>query len=194
MINFVFDGENVLEVCQALEVIGPKSRQVLARSANETAKKARMLLGNKARETYEVKKSGANKSMSLQRATTASPVAILTAKGRPIPLKQFKSQPATYSPSKRPKVVKARAIKAHKMVELQKDGNKGFIARMKSGHIGLFYRNGKKRFPIYQYYSISMPNMLKSEQFVYGVLRPTIQDILQKQVERQIQRVLAGKG
>lgn len=194
MITFTFSAENVIQVCQELGEIGPSARKVLARATNETAKQARMLLGNKAREAYEVKKAGANKSMTIKKATAGNPVAVITAKGRPIPLKQFKASPASYNPSKRPKVVKARAIRSGNMKPLEKDGRKGFIAKMKSGHVGIFYRLNGSRFPIQQYYSVSMPNMLKSEKLVYGVLEPTIQGILDKQVERQIKRVLAGKG
>ena len=195
MITFTYDTANTLEYIQReLGEISPKSRQVLARATNETAKKAKVLLADKARQTYEVKKAGFTKSMVTKSATASNPTAIIKVKGRPIELKQFKVSPASYNPAKRPAMTKARAIKSNGMKPLVKNGIKAFVVKYKNGHVSVATRSSSAKYPIKSLYSASIPSMIGSKAHVYGVLEPRMQQILRQQVDRQIRRVLAGRG
>lgn len=194
MITFTYSADESLQyINKQLGELAFKSRKVLATATNETAKKAKVLLADKARESYEVKKGGVTKSMAVKRATEANPTAIIKVKGRPIELKQFKVSPAGYKPSKRPKMTKARVIKSGAMKPLEKGGIKAFIVKYASGHVSVATRDSSSRYPIRSLWSVSAPGMVGSEKHVYGVIRPKIEEILQAQVDRQINRVLAGR-
>lgn len=194
MITFTYDTANTLEYIQkSLGEISNKSRVVLARATNETAKKAKVLLAEKARETYEVKKGGFTKAIKMKSASPSNPCAILRVTGRPIELKQFKVSPASYKPEKRPVMTKARAVKVNSMKPLEKNGIKAFIVKYKNGHVSVATRDSSSRYPIRSLYSASIPSMIGSRRYVYGILEPKLQDILRQQVDRQINRVLAGR-
>lgn len=193
MIVFTYDAGNTLDYIEkALGDLSHKSKTVLVRATNETAKKARVLLAEKARDTYEVKKSGFTKAIKIHSASIGNPCATLRVTGRPIELKQFKVSPANYKPEKRPVMTKARAVKVNSMKPLTKNGIKAFIVKYKSGHVSVAVRDSSARYPIRSLYSVSIPSMIGSRRYVYGILEPKLQDILRQQVDRQINRVLAG--
>ena len=153
----------------------------------------KVLLAEKARETYEVKKGGFTKAIKMKSASPSNPCAILRVTGRPIELKQFKVSPASYKPEKRPVTTKARVVKVNSMKPLEKNGIKAFIVKYKNGHVSVATRDSSSRYPIRSLYSASIPSMIGSRRYVYGILEPKLQDILRQQVDRQINRVLAGR-
>ena len=50
----------------------------------------------------------------------------------------------------------------------------------------------EKRLHIKELYSNSIPIMIGNEDRVYGVVKPNIQDNLQRNIEYQIRKVLGG--
>lgn len=195
MITFTYTTGDTLEYIEKqLGELAGESRKVLARATTETAKKAKQLLGDKARTSYEVKKGGVNKSMKVKSASPSKPTAIITVKGRPIELKQFKVSPASYKPANRPKTTRARVVKGGGLKPLEKGGIKAFIVKYANGHVAVATRTSSTQYPIKNLYSVSAPGMIGSEKHVYGILKPKIMEILQHQIDRQISRVLAGRG
>lgn len=65
-----------------------------------------------------------------------------------------------------------------------------FVAQMKSGHLGVFYRQGPSRLPIAEMHSISAPFMISPED-VRDPIERKIQETFDKELERQVAR-LAG--
>ena len=54
-------------------------------------------------------------------------------------------------------------------------------------------RTGKERYPIKSLYSLSDPQMIGSKIRVYKIVKPEIHNILERELERQIGRVLRGE-
>ena len=71
--------------------------------------------------------------------------------------------------------------------------SKAFLVRFKSGHVTLVERAGKARLPVKTMYSPSVPAMMGAKR-VYGILRPEIGAVLEKQVERSLNFELSRGG
>lgn len=189
MIVLNLDTKNFTAVHKALKDVGEKAPRVLASATNDTAKDARKILAKKAQETYVIKTAKFNKSMNIKKATGRQPTAVIQVKGTANDLASFKSKPSKIgTPTD---IVKAKVVKENKMKALQKNGLKAFFVRYKSGHASIAERISAKRLPIKNLYSLSTPGMIGSEKRVYGILKPEIQELLMKNVEKQIEKQLA---
>ena len=76
--------------------------------------------------------------------------------------------------------------------------SKAFVARMKSGHIGIFQRmKGKKttkeeKKKLAELYGMSIPNMIKSKEVAFQI-QSEGQKYLEAQVQKEIRRVMGLK-
>lgn len=75
--------------------------------------------------------------------------------------------------------------------------SKAFVARMKSGHIGIFQRmKGKKtkggKEKLAELYGMSIPNMIKSKEVAFQI-QSEGQKYLEAQVQKEIRRVMGLK-
>lgn len=123
---------------------------------NRTLIGARQQLINHATGEYRVKAGTLRKDMMLNKATDSKPIGEIRSKGFPLPLISFKTNPT------RPKVM-GRGTRMRAAVR-RDSGMKAihsFVQKLKNGHVGVFHRVGKSRYPIKQNYSLSAPSMLK---------------------------------
>lgn len=177
------------ELRMRLGRMAPETRKVMRMAVNDTAVQARKQLFDEVSDRYVVKKTKFNKGLTLTRATNATLTAVLSSKGRPLPLSYFEVR----KNGKR-KAGQGHQLESTSLMPISKNGNKTFIAYAKHGgqksaHRGLFHRKDEKRFPILQVYGSSVPSMIGS-QHVYGRLEPRIQSDLQKNLQRHIDLVL----
>ena len=174
----------------------PTARRVMKRALNDTANKARTMLADKARETYAVKKSGFKRNARLKRASGGNLAAYILVSGKANELIDFRVNPASYATgAARPAVYRAKVLQASGMKALTGDAihSKAFLVRFKSGHVTLVERTGKARLPVKNLYSLSVPAMMGAKR-VYGILRPEIGAVLEKQVERSLNFELSRGG
>lgn len=68
-----------------------------------------------------------------------------------------------------------------------------FLARMKSGHLGVFNRVENGKFPIVQRYGPSVPQMLENAN-VQKYVEDRATEMLAKRMEHEIDRMLKGAG
>ncbi len=176
---------------------------VLKNAINQTAKQARKDLASEAQKKYTIKNAGFNRAMRLKAASVSNMEAVITASGAPIPLKNFRV-------SKAGGRVRAQVLKSGGLKELEVGGRKAFVNNIarkgqtrkrdtaKGGkgtqvkHMSVAQRLTEKRLPIKELYSNSIPIMIGNEDRVYGVVKPHIQDNLQRNIEYQIRKVLGG--
>jgi len=158
-----------------------KSRTVIARGLNKTAKDARKRLAEKAQETYTAKKVHFNSHMKLDSANAGNLVATLRANGRPLSLTGF----AHRAPKKQGG--KAQVLQAGGMKPIEMSGIKAF---KRNGL--MMQRRSKARLPVKVLHSNSVPVMLGSEQRVYGIVRPHIESDLKKNLDAEIARLIGG--
>lgn len=190
MIQITFDtGAGVDDVARALGSLSDQAKPTLKRALNDTAKKARRLLADKARETYDVKVAGFNKGMKIKNATNSNLAATILVSGRPNELYGFKVSPSRYSTgAARPPFIRARVIKANGLKKVEKGGIKAFVVRYASGHTTVATRTGPGR-SIKTLHSPSDPKMIGSKK-VYETLRPQIGNMLDQALARQIDRTI----
>lgn len=176
---------------------------VLKNAINQTAKQARKDLASEAQKKYTIKNAGFNRAMRLKVASVSNMEAVITASGAPIPLKNFRV-------SKAGGRVRAQVLKSGGLKELEVGGRKAFVNNIarkgqtrkrdtaKGGkgtqvkHMSVAQRLTEKRLHIKELYSNSIPIMIGNEDRVYGVVKPNIQDNLQRNIEYQIRKVLGG--
>ena len=105
----------------------------------------------------------------------------------PIALTKFKSvtPKGVMPPAKGP--VKAQ-VKKSGGAELKM----AFVAKMKSGHIGVFERKGEKRLPIKELFGPSTTGMFKANENVNVAVLEKIQETLDKRIEHELGRILNG--
>lgn len=188
-----------------------KTPKVLAKSINDTAKWARRALADEARKTYTVRLAGFNGAMKIKNARYSNLEAIIKTEGETIQL-------VKYHKSAGKKATKAEVLSGGGLKALEKKGIKAFVAKTSNGHTGIYqrkYRYDKdnpsyrkpKNFadksarnhnrkihgkPIKTLFSNSIPMMIGNEDRVYGIVEPKINEYLQKQIDRHIEKVLGG--
>lgn len=190
MISFEVEKDAIAKISKNLSEVYMKSPQALKNAVNQTARQARKLLADKAKDAYTVKTGRFNKAMTIKNATTRNPTAIIIAKGSPMELKDFRVSPNKpgYNPkgTTRAKVYSSSVLKA-----LEIRGIKAFVVQFRSGHVSVAQRVGQDRLPIKTLYSTSVPKMIGNEKEVYGVIEPKIQEILDKCVQAQVEKIIA---
>lgn len=138
----------------------------------------------KVRETYVIKAGDVRKTIKITKANPARMEMMMVSRGRNIPLIKFRTTPRQPR-SRPPKVLKAQVKKA--------GGKKpipgAFVAQMRSGHIGVFERSGKRRLPIRELYGPAVPSML-SEPGVQEHIEQEAQRRMADRLDHEVNRVL----
>ena len=145
-------------------------------------------LSDKAKETYAVKSPRFKKAIAQKNATASNPTATLKITGAVNELADFKYKDNTSTDAARGKVLKASGLKS-----LQKGNLKAFITKFGSGHVSVVQRKGTSRLPLKKLLSPSIPTMVGNEAKVYGIVKPNIEKKLQKNIQKQIDKILGGK-
>lgn len=191
MITYEYDRNTLAKVEKKLGSMKSEAPKALKNAINQTAKQARKDLATEAQKTYVVKSGRFNKAMNIKNATQSSMEATIKATGAPMELKDYKVSPATArTGANRPDLTKAKVLKAGSMKGLQKGNIKAFVAKFSSGHVSVAQRRGSARLPLKVLFSNSIPKMLGNEKRVYGVVRPTIEENLQENVNKQVRKIL----
>lgn len=183
MINVEVDQRTLHDIEKRLGSLKSKTPTVLKDALNNTARWAQKKLANKAQETYTIKSAGFNKAMKISRASTNNLVAIIKTAGKQIALQRFTAR-------KNAAGAKVKVVKANSIKSLHEDDRKAFIATFKSGHKAVAIRQGKSRLPVKEYKALSVPQMIGSEKRVYGIIKPDIKYILQREANKRIERLL----
>lgn len=209
--SVVIEAINLSQVERRLGGVKEKAPKVLKLAVNDTAKKARSRLAKEAKKKYVVKVSGFKRVMRLKLATNNNPVAVIHASGKKIPLAKFSYRAGTlgtgeyFNPtlhryqtgaggiSATGKILKGTRFKPSSEAKL-----KWFVAKMASGHTGIFVRNtgvkrheGSKNNPeITEIMGVSIPEMIGNEKQVYGIVKPHIKSDLKEAVDRHVMRAL----
>lgn len=189
LITFEFDQQLLHTIEDALGDLRGESRKVLKNAVNKTAKQAKEKLAEKAKDTYVVKKTRFTKAMATKNATVSKPEATIEITGTQLELKDFKVSPATYNPSNRPSMTKAKVLLSSSMKPLQA-GSKAFLAKFANGHVSVVQRRTRRRFPLKKLLSNSIPTMIGSQERVYGIVEPDIYNDLMANIHAEIGKVL----
>lgn len=145
-----------------------KFQRAIIRALDRTAKQGRVEAQRAIRSEYNIKL----KDLSGHIKTDIHPSkmqAVISAKGSVLPLKLFNPRQVIEARDRKSGGLYSKLRKAKPgskgvagVTVMVKQGHRklvrgGFMAKMPSGHIGVFKREGKARLPIRELFSVSMP-------------------------------------
>jgi hypothetical protein len=122
---------------------------------------------NEVKEIYNIPAAELNKATKIVSAKKDDPTAKIRVTGKPISLDKFKAR----WKQKNPEGATAEIIKGKRVVipGSKGEGGKTFIATMKSGHKGIFYRISKKRLKIWERKGPSAPDLMRSRRSIAAI-------------------------
>lgn len=162
--------------------------KAVANAINRAAQGGRTDAVKKVREEYTITAGWIRETMEIRQANSANLSASIISRGRPRALTYLKIRPG--KPTKRkPKDGVFAQVKRGAGGPIAKS----FVAKMASGHVGVFNREGAKRFPIVQRYGPSVPQMIGSKS-VRTFVEEGAQRRLDERLDHEINRILKGYG
>lgn len=168
-----------------------KAPSVLAAAINAAANEMKRKIGQKTRKRYAIsdkkiltdKKRG---GMYLERAKGADTSATLISRGGMVEVMAYMTRRNTETTAAMLKVLNESAMTA-----LEVDGRKAFEATFQSGHTAIVQRMSNARLPIKKLMAPAVP-MLYGK--TYEEATQDYYSILQKHIQREVERVLDGFG
>lgn len=171
---------------QIEELFGATPRQakiVLWRALNRAATAGQTRASVTVRREYVIKAADVKKRIKIRKATAANLSAQIRASGPVIPLMKFDVTPTF------PDIMNVHA-------RVKKGGKKpiqsGFVTRAENGHVNVFTRAGRNRFPIKGRYGPSIAQMMGKDEVVDDI-QTRAQDVLDKRLEHELDRLLRGE-
>lgn len=168
-----------------------KAPGVLASAINATANEMKRKIGQRTRKRYAIsdkkiltdRKRG---GMYLERAKGADTSATLISRGGMVEVMAYMTRRNIETTAAMLKVLNESAMTA-----LEVDGRKAFEATFQSGHTAIVQRVGRARLPVKSLMAPAVP-MLYGK--TYEEATQDYYSILQKHIQREVERVLDGFG
>jgi len=181
-----FSADRINRAIAALSHIPGAAPQAIANAINRASETARTEAARKVRELYYIKHGDVISTINIKKATPSDLAAAVISRGSPIALTKFQVTPRQPQPGRRTPVI-ARV----------KRGGGGpvasaFVARMASGHVGVFNRVGQSRFPLTQRYGPSVPQTLGSPTVNQWVEQKATEK-LDERLDHEINRILEAE-
>lgn len=184
-----FTADKILRAETLLGEIKGALPKVQSNAINRSLVSARAEAVRSVRQEYAIGADAVRKTIVVRIASMANPVGCILSSGSPIALSKFDVSPKRPQGGKNQTPVTVRV----KLAGGRKPIKHAFVAKVSSGHIGVFIRAGKKRYPIKQLYGPSVPQMLGSEK-VSKKIEAKAMETLDKRLDHEINRVLeAGR-
>jgi len=160
--------------------------KVQTRAINRSLQTARAEAVRAVRAEYAVSAEAVRKTIEIKNASFSNPTGTILSTGSPIDLAKFDISPSRPNPkAKNPVLARVKLGGARKPIK------NAFLARLSNGHLGIFIRADKGRFPIKQLYGPSVPQMIGSEN-VSKKIEDKAAETLGKRLEHEIDRILEG--
>lgn len=177
------ESKNIDQLAKILKDIPEKTQKKIIDATNDAALKMKDESEKAASGTYLLGQDDLKKTMSISPAIEGKLSASVISKGNANPLLKFKVSPS--NPGERVDILKAQVKRASSL-----KGIKGaFVQVMKSGHVGVFKRDGAKSLPISQLYSVSVPTMLASKELSEIILNNS-RNVFVKDLDKAIDEAM----
>lgn len=168
-----------------------KAPDVLASALNATANEMKKKIGQRTRKRYAIsnKKILTDRKMGgmyTKKATGSNGEATLFSRGGMLEVMNYMTRKNTETTAAMLKI-----LNDSPMTALEVDGRKAFEATFQSGHTAIVQRMSSARLPIKNYMAPAVP-MLYGK--TYEEATQDYYSILQKHIQREVERVLDGFG
>lgn len=199
MSNNFLEIEGIEEAQKLLENIPNGIERATTRAINRSLTTLKKNLKKEVTKNYGIKSTDVEKSLSTQKATFTAMKGIINSRSPVTSMYKFAK-----GNSKKGVTVLIKRSEGRKRVKGKSDLNGlPFIARMSNGHYGIFQRNKKKRRVqtgnkssvkegLTQLNTLSTPQMLGNETVMEYVQENGAKEMLQKNFEREVEKVLEG--
>lgn len=177
----IYSKNNFRQMKTQLKKVGKIASQAQKAASYRAAKSAGTEMVKAARERYVVKAGDLKSTLTIKANSDSYS---LISKGGMFALAKFKL--SNRDPAKRPKKGISVTVKKGKKMRLNKGA---FVARMKSGHVGVFIRRGKKSTPIDERFGPGAPIMLGNEE-VIDRGQERFREVYNQRVEHELDRRL----
>lgn len=181
--------DNLLNKAEdALKHIPKATPKAVSAALNRAIQGSKTEASRKIREIYTIRAKDINETIAINKSTPTSLQAVIRSRGSSTAMSKFRVTPNRYPGKKGTPPVKAQIKKGF--------GGyiKGaFMARMKSGHLGVFRRSSGRSFPIVENFGPSVPQMLGNEAVIEYVEERT-RERFEERLEYEIDRILRGIG
>lgn len=172
------------------------AQKAVAHAINRATQTAKSAAATEARKSYVIKHGDVLKTISIRKASPGDLTAAVVSRGHVVALPKFRVTPKAPQPKRAAEVrwKKGRTFSIKARVKHGDGGgsiNNAFVARMKSGHVGVFNRSSGKRFPIIQRFGPSVPQMLGAPSVRLWVENRAT-EALDKRLDHEIKRILQG--
>lgn len=190
--------KDLSKINKAIKNMSQGMPNALSKALNDTAKDVRKELVNETKKQYKIKTSSFNRGTTIKKATPTILVATIKVSGEVNELKDFAVSPARYTTGKeKPSILKAKVKNQGRFKKLETGGVKAFFIKFRSGHISVAQRvpgkkmksNAKKDL-VKKLLSPSLPIIMGNEKTVYGTVQEKMNEILHKNLEKQIEKIM----
>lgn len=180
-----FTAEQIDRAERLLGHIPGAAPKAMARAINRATESARTEAARKVRSMYYISQKDVTATIKIYPATPSDLSAMVVSRGNLIALTKFRVTPNKPQPKRRREIIVRVKRGAGGPIK------KAFVARMKSGHVGVFKRAGKQRYPIDQLYGPSIPEMIGNPT-VTGWVEEKARERLDQRLDHEIKRALEG--
>lgn len=204
-----------MEVFRDLRSLGKEGHVACARSLNRTAQKGKAVVVAEVADRYQIAPEKVKKTLKKADASADRLWASITSKSRPIPLFEFGGLPREpFSGGPRPVGASVNVLGTRRFVHQKPKhpAQMAFIARLASGHIGIFARTGEfGRIPqkpiigktsakisvkanqklerIAELYTLPVPKMIEHEQ-VHSRIYVSLENLLQEETDKEYKKAV----
>lgn len=188
-IELTVNERQLKEIQRILRGVPRALPKVVSRAINKSATRARAESVRKLAKHVNLKQKRIREDIQIQKATYSNWSAAVQARGSTIPIREFATTKIVPAGAgfHRPK----RGITY--MIERaagRRDKPRGFFARMDSGHIGVFVREGKERLHIHEQFGPSVGGTFANAlSLIAAVTRDAYQN-LEKNLDTQVDLIL----
>ena len=182
---------NIDEIEKKLSEITDRSRLVMMRAMNRTARNIATTTKREVASRYFVKQKQVADTLKISKASKSNLEVAVVSKGEKLELEKFKVSPREpvkiiSREERTPKVYKAAVKKAGGLKPLYGERvsgkqSKPFFATTKKGTQGIFFRSRGKAYPIKQVMGPAIPQIIDNKE---------IMETLEKRIEHELSRVM----
>lgn len=204
MISVEVEREQLKKLQKTFKKTPEQIPKVIKTAINKAMPQVKKEVAEETKTRYTVSKKGVKEHIYTEKkATVSSLTGVLTFKGQKVKMIKFKTSPATYSPERSHKLKhhKAKILLSGSLKKLSGNdkSSKAFIAKMQSGHIGVFERlkgvpskSNKKREKIKEIVALSVPQMFNNDEIKVKTMQGAA-DSITKNIMKETERIL-NKG
>ena len=185
---------NIDEIEKKLSEITDRSRLVMMRAMNRTARNIATTTKREVASRYFVKQKQVADTLKISKASKSNLEVAVVSKGEKFKVSPREPVKIISREERTPKVYKAAVKKAGGLKPLYGERvsgkqSKPFFATTKKGTQGIFFRSRGKAYPIKQVMGPAIPQIIDNKEIMENIMKKA-NETLEKRIEHELSRVM----